>query len=47
MTEKKEEHTSQEEDRKPYNKPEIIHDIKLETRAGSSVNRPDPLDFMD
>ena len=47
MTEKKEDHIIQEEDRKPYEKPEIIHDIELETRAGSPLSIPDPLDLMD
>lgn len=31
-------------ERKPYTKPEIIHELDLETRAGSP-NFPDPLDF--
>jgi hypothetical protein len=36
--------TSEEkpEERKPYVKPEIIHELDLETRAGSP-NLPDPL----
>jgi hypothetical protein len=32
--------------RKPYEKPEIIHELELETRAGSSYGTPwviDPL----
>lgn len=29
--------------RKPYAKPEIIHELKLETRAGSPIGAP-PLD---
>ena len=32
--------------RKPYAKPEIIHELELETRAGSplGIPNPDPLD---
>jgi hypothetical protein len=34
------------EGRKPYVKPEIIHDLELETRAGSFIDSfPDPLDL--
>ena len=34
----------QPETRKPYVKPEIIHELELETRAGSPLGMPDPLD---
>ena len=34
----------QPETRKPYAKPEILHELKLETRAGSPLSIPDPLD---
>jgi len=34
----------QSETRKPYAKPEIIHELELETRAGSPLGMPDPLD---
>jgi len=32
--------------RKPYEKPQIIHELELETRAGSLIPQliPDPLD---
>jgi len=30
--------------RKPYTKPEIIHELALETRAGSPLGVPDPFD---
>ena len=30
--------------RKPYTKPEIIHELELETRAGSPLGMPDPFD---
>jgi hypothetical protein len=30
--------------RKPYAKPEIIHELELETRAGSPLGIPDPFD---
>lgn len=30
--------------RKPYTKPEIIHELALEVRAGSPLGLPDPLD---
>ena len=30
--------------KKPYSKPEIIHELELETRAGSPLGLPDPLD---
>jgi hypothetical protein len=36
------EETSQ---RKPYTKPEIVHELELETRAGSPLGLPDPLDL--
>jgi hypothetical protein len=29
--------------RQPYIKPAIAHELKLETRAGSGPNMPDPL----
>jgi hypothetical protein len=29
--------------RQPYIKPAIVHELKLETRAGSGPNFPDPL----
>jgi hypothetical protein len=32
-------------DRKPYSPPEIIHELELETRAGSPLGLPDPLDL--
>ena len=32
------------ERRKPYTKPEIIHELELETRAGSPMMLPDPYD---
>jgi len=34
----------QPEARKPYTKPEIIHELELETRAGSPLGMPDLLD---
>ena len=37
----------QEEIRKPYEKPAIIHDIELETRAGSPLDPPNPLEIFD
>jgi hypothetical protein len=33
---------SQDDPRKPYVKPAITHDLKLETRAGSTVGIPVP-----
>ena len=30
--------------RKPYTKPEIIHELELETRAGSPLGMPDLFD---
>ena len=35
---------SQIKPRKPYTKPEIIHEPELETRAGSPLGMPDPFD---
>ena len=39
-------HTAQtrlpEDDRKPYTKPAILHELELETRAGSGVCDPSP-----
>jgi hypothetical protein len=32
-------------DRKPYSPPEIVHELELETRAGSPLGLPDPLDL--
>ena len=34
----------QPETRKPYTKPEIIHELELETRAGSPLGMPDLFD---
>ena len=34
----------QPEARKPYAKPEIIHELELETRAGSPLGMPDLFD---
>ena len=34
----------QPEARKPYAKPEIVHELELETRAGSPLNPPDLFD---
>ena len=39
-----------EPEKKPYSKPEIIHEADLETRAGSPVGpagSTDPLDILD
>ena len=36
--------TTETEKRKPYIRPEIIHELELETRAGSPLGLPDPLD---
>ena len=33
--------------RKPYAKPEIIHELELETRAGSPLAPPDVFDPLD
>ncbi len=39
-----EEKPKQEDKRKVYIKPEIIHELELETRAGSTITgMPDPL----
>jgi hypothetical protein len=37
------------EDRKPYVKPEIVHEMELETRAGSEPDLPgnDPFEISD
>ncbi|MBN1668454.1 MAG: hypothetical protein JW862_15270 [Anaerolineales bacterium] len=38
--------TKEQIERKPYQKPEIVHELELETRAGSSIGplgEPDPL----
>jgi hypothetical protein len=32
---------------KPYSKPEILHELELETRAGSPLGLPDPLDLPE
>lgn len=32
-------------ERKPYQKPEIIHELELETRAGSPLSAPEGLDL--
>ena len=34
----------QPETRKPYTKPTIVHELELETRAGSPLGMPDPMD---
>ena len=34
------------EERKPYTKPEIVHELDLEVRAGSPL-MPDPLDPLN
>ena len=35
---------AEHDQRKPYNKPEVTHELELETRAGSGpVGLPDPL----
>lgn len=37
-----------EQTRKPYTSPQIIHELELETRAGSPLGAPgDPLDLID
>ena len=33
--------------RRPYTSPEIVHELELETRAGSPLGLPDPLDLGD
>lgn len=30
--------------KKPYTQPAVIHELRLETRAGSPLGIPDPLD---
>jgi hypothetical protein len=37
----------QPETRKPYTKPEIIHELELETRTGSPLGMPDEFDLLD
>jgi len=39
----------EQENRKPYTKPEIIHELELETRAGSTPDLPndDPFEFSE
>ncbi len=32
------------DERKPYEKPAIVHELELETRAGSPVGLPNPFD---
>jgi hypothetical protein len=34
-------------ERKPYSRPEIVHELELETRAGSPLGLPDPLDLPE
>lgn len=34
----------QDRPRKAYSRPEIIHELELETRAGSPLGIPDPMD---
>jgi hypothetical protein len=40
---------NKKENRKPYKKPEIIHELELETRAGSVPDLPanDPFEISD
>jgi len=38
------EHSQPMEARKPYLTPAIVHELELETRAGSPLGLPDPLD---
>jgi hypothetical protein len=33
--------------RKPYTKPEIIEELVLETRAGSPLSVPNPIDLLN
>ncbi|MEA3439260.1 MAG: hypothetical protein U9R58_03170 [Chloroflexota bacterium] len=35
---------TEHEERKPYTKPQIIHELELEIRAGSPLDFKDPLD---
>lgn len=37
--------TTKEAERKPYSKPQIVHEMDLETKAGSPLSLPKPLDF--
>ena len=37
---------AESEQRKPYQKPEIIHELELEIQAGSPINNPNPLDLF-
>ncbi|MDD5467384.1 MAG: hypothetical protein PHS96_06235 [Anaerolineales bacterium] len=37
--------TPEREQRKPYARPEILHELELETRAGTGSALPDPLDL--
>jgi hypothetical protein len=37
--------TAQEAERKPYTKPQIVHEMDLETKAGSPLSLPNPLDL--
>jgi len=34
------------ETRKPYNKPDVVHDLELEVRTGSPIGT-DPFDILD
>lgn len=36
--------TPQDKPRRTYCRPEIIHELELETRAGSPLGIPDPMD---
>jgi hypothetical protein len=38
---------NEEVHRKAYTCPEIIHELELETRAGSPLGLPDPLNLED
>ena len=33
-----------EQERKPYKRPELLHELQLETHAGSPLGLPDPLE---
>ena len=35
------------EARRPYTKPEIVHELELQTRAGSPLGIPDPMGPFD
>lgn len=37
--------TTKEAERKPYTKPQIVHEMDLETKAGSPLSLPNPLDL--